>query len=229
MKKREIKPNGAQLLKPKFAVTEAELSDPRKWLQDQAREHSLKLEWLLAHADDGVNWGSVDEQGALIISRDALEKHRDDGQGADYDKDEVRAALDACPPLRAATLQQARLFGAKAELLLWRDGDNQFYARIIADTAADAPDDAVDWREAYDEAQMLWGSKNNSIALPHGFTLWRDGAQGLRHAAPPFDGANETAPPRLVVRHYLAKKEVFARVVVSRLIGFAPAASLNQQ
>lgn len=227
MKKREIKSNSARLLEKKFAVTEAELSDPRKWLQDQARERSLNLKWLLAHSDDGVNWGCVDEQGALIISRDVLEKHHDSGQGSGHDKAEVGAALEACPPLRQATLQQARLFSVQAELLLWRDGDNQFHARIIADAPADAPDDSVDWCEAYDEAQMLWGTEG--IALPHGFTLWRDGAQGLRHATPPFDGANETEPPRLVVRHYLAKKEVFARVVVSRLVGLASEEFLNHQ
>jgi len=61
--------------------------------------------------------------------------------------------------------------------------------------------------------------------LGHSFTLLWDGAQGLRHAIPisiqslKQDDLGNLQPPRLVVRHYLGK-EIIARVVASRLIGF---------
>ncbi|HMX29363.1 MAG TPA: CRISPR-associated protein Csx19, partial [Blastocatellia bacterium] len=134
------------------------------WLQEEAKEH--ELEYLLAHADDGVIWGKVESNGTLITSGEAAKGNP--------------IAECICPPLRLRTLQQARLFGKDAELLLWRDGDNVFHARLIADNESGA-----DWLEAYDEAQLLWGTqKAKNGDLPHGFTLLEDGAQGLRHAVP---------------------------------------------
>jgi len=198
-------------------IRKTDLTDLLSWLQTQAlelRKIAVPV-WLLAHSDDGINWGVLDQSGDLIVSRKALADSENDPSLSLQQKDEIGNALKACPELRAATLQQARLFNTKVERLLWRDGDGNFHSRVIADVAAK---DQADWSEAFDEPQVLWGS--HGVGLKHGFTLLRDGAQGLRHALPcglAIKSDGSTTSPRLVVRHYLAKDEVFARVVSSRL------------
>lgn len=177
------------------------LNEIKTWLQKQATKYSLK--WLLAHADDGVIWGKIDNSGKLITSYEASEGD-----------EEARAA---CPELRVKTLQQARLFSNDAELLLWRDTDSAsgWQARVIRNAQNG---DTIEWNEYYDEPQLLWGTHGRH--LHHGFTLLWDGAQGLRHAVPvqlALRQQNEIDPPRLFVRHYI-NKTGFARVVASRLL-----------
>lgn len=170
------------------------------WLMKQAKEHCPR--WLLAHADDGVIWGRVTDAGTLVTSNDAA---RGNSQ-----------ALTACPPLRVTTLQQARLFGDEAELLLWRDGDGAMKARLIRDLPADETATELDWDEAIDEVHLLWGTTPTSLA--EGFTLWTHGRQGLRHAVPCVAAEGVQAPPQLKIRHYLARAEL-TRIECSRLLG----------
>ncbi len=184
------------------AVPIKKIQDVHAWLVEQA--DAYKLKWLLAHADDGVIWGRIDGK-QLITSHEAAKKNT--------------VAEKACPELRVETLQQARLFTDHAELLLWRNGDNTWHARLIRDAQAE---EKVNWDESFDEPQLLWGT--DGTTLLHDFTLWEDGAQGLRHAVPvarqfTLDEEGQPMPPRLRVRHYLAKED-FARVVASRLVGF---------
>jgi CRISPR-associated protein (TIGR03984 family) len=172
-------------------------SPTRDWLQQRARDHGLK--YLLAHADDGVIWGRLDGE-VLRIARDAAGENRE--------------AFACSPPLRVETLQQARLFGELAELLVWRE-DAGWKARLIRDEVAEQ----IAWKEAIDEHQLLWGT--HGTALEMDFTLFRDGTQGLRHALPMalVTGAadGKATPHRLLVRHYLADED-FARIVASRLV-----------
>jgi CRISPR-associated protein (TIGR03984 family) len=191
--KREIKRHPAQL--KRISVPAAGPDNLRVWLQDQAKEYGL--DYLLAHADDGVIWGKVANDGTLTTSDEAAKGKK--------------IAESVCPPLRLLTLQQGRLFGKNAEMLLWRDGDNVFHARLIADVM---DENGADWLDAYDEAQLLWGTQG--VPLQHGFTLLEDGSQGLRHAVPFKPKMNEERV-QLRVRHYLAKED-FARVEVSRLV-----------
>ncbi len=169
-------------------------NDIKKWLQRQTTQYGLK--WLLAHADDGVIWGTVD-QGELVTS-DTI-------------------PLEVSPPLRRETLQQVRLFAPHAELLLWRDGDDQWHARLIREAKEE---ETPVWREAIDEYQILWGT--HAEPLSNGFTLMTDGLQGLRHAVPlEVKGKfkEESRPLRLWVRHYIKEDEGgFARIVASRLL-----------
>lgn len=205
--KREITEAHPAIVEPIDILTD-DLKDVQGWLQKQAIDH--KLVYLLAHSDDGVNWGRV-QAGKLITSHEALQAcdviNRDDRARA-----EIEAAHAACPPLRAVTLQQARLFAEAAELLLWRDGDNEFHARLIRDEA-DA--DKAAWIESFDEPQLLWGT--HSIQLDGDFTLLSDGVQGLRHAVPESLKLAGERLTRLIVRHYLARED-FARIAVSRLV-----------
>ena len=197
-----------------FTITVEAIADLRQWLQIQAQTYHLQ--WLLAHADDGINWGYLDTQGNLRLSRTALEAQRQADRDHAQTHPDIATALQVCPVLRVETLQQVRMFSAEAELLLWRDGNNAFHARVLQEPV---PVEEADWLEAFDEPWMLWGT--HGLPLPYGFTLWRDGAQGLLHAVPCTMQSGkdaQTRPPRLLVRHYLAKKEVFARVVMSRLV-----------
>lgn len=127
-------------------------SDPRQWLQQKANEY---MPYLLAHADDGVIWGKLDENGKLVLSSDIFA--------------EVKVLL------RAKTLQQARLFGPVGELLLWRV-DQGFAARLITDGSVPPPSD-----DAFEETHYLWGEGMKSKS---GFTLMHEGQEGLRHAVP---------------------------------------------
>ena len=160
-------------------------SDPTQALSDQARSHGMR--WLLAHADDGVIWG-------------------------EFRDDELHLSSDpfpgVSPLLRAETLQQARLFGPRSELLLWRD-DVAWIGRLIQDCAACEP------CEYYDEAHLLWGNK--AERSKDGFVLLRQGKEGLRHAPPMI--STDLLPVRLKVRHYLAyDRDGQAYVVYSRLV-----------
>lgn len=192
--KREIKSRPAQLKEVSVPATGPD--NLRTWLQEQAKKYGLA--YLLAHADDGVIWGKVSSDGTLTTSDEAAKGNK--------------TAESICPPLRLLTLQQARLFGEDAELLLWRDGDNVFHARLVMDVEDESK---ANWLEAYDEAQLLWGTQGN--ALQQGFTLLEDGAQGLRHAVPLNGLVMTEQRVQLRVRHYLAKED-FARVAISRLV-----------
>ncbi len=189
--KREIKKTCPAVVE--FIYT-SEIGDVKKWLQKQAGIYGLK--WLLALADDGVIWGRMDN-GELITS------------------DTV--APEVSPPLRIETLQHARLFNTHGELLLWRDGDNRWHARVIRDAKEE---EAPAWLEAIDESQILWGTDTRSLS--NDFTLMSDGVQRLRHAVPlevkgRFKEHNR--PLRLGIRHYIAEDEDgFARIVASRLL-----------
>ena len=169
------------------------------WLQAQMKALSLPL--LLAHLTDGVTWGELQDGAALVTSHDALKNHPEHS--------------GAAPELRDKTLLQARAFSATAELFVWRADGKKFCARLLVEGAGPA-------REAIDEAQMLWGDRDE--ALPGGFTLWRDGAQGLLHALPhpPCKITRKSGelivPPLLAVRHYLADERT-ARIELSRLRG----------
>ena len=167
------------------------------WLVTQAVSHGLR--YLLAHCDDGVVWGRFDNHPpSLITSAEAAAGHPE--------------AKKICAPLRLETLQQARAFGPDAELLIWRVDEGRWKARLISEPKGQQGE--VSWAEAYDEPQLLWGTKADP--LNHHFTLLTEGASGLRHAVPIDSG--ELPQAQLIVRHYLTKQG-FARAETSRLVG----------
>jgi len=176
---RKIQPGGYQVTQlPVDELNKADKAqdDVTAWLLKQAQANHLTF--LLAHADDGVIWGEV-RGGKLITSHDVFGE-------------------PPSPPLRAATLQQARLFGQGAEVLLWRTAQG-WRARRVEDVAGEEE------QEHYDQSQLLWG--NRYVTAKDGFTLVEEGVQGLRHA-PPLEVdksqfKDERHPMRLQVRHYL--------------------------
>ncbi len=160
-------------------------AEPTLALEKLAEEHNVR--WLLAHADDGIIWGEFRADG-LHLSGDAFPQ--------------------VSPPLRAATLQQARLFGPNAELLLWKES-GAWRARLIQDGSGKN----VGY---YNETYLLWGSEVEQYR--DSFALLCQGREGLRHALP--------LPPdvrlhvRLRVRHYLDyDSDGQAYIAYSRLVG----------
>jgi len=168
-------------------------ADPAAWLQNQPSVGDEA--WFLAHADDGVIWGQL-RSGQLVTSDDIFPQ--------------------VSPPLRAVTLQQARLFGQDAEVRIWQDRGGFESCRL--------EDQSADEAEAFDEAHILWGTQAEAHA--GGFTLVADGRQGLRHAVPleienrAFGIAGRSRRPlRLTVRHYLIyDDDGQARIALSRLV-----------
>ena len=189
-----------KILEHSFSITPVEVGtdfadDPVGWLARKAAAYGLTT--LLAHADDGVIWGRRDGK-RLALSSNAFP--------------------EISPPLRAVTLQQARLFGEEAELLLWRDGDNQWCARLLDDNGTEQQG----W--CFDEPQLQWG--DHAEAEKDGFTLVADGQEGLRHAVPlpadgiSFDSQGNWHPLRLGVRHYLERDEDGSLIIAQgRLTG----------
>lgn len=103
--------------------------DLRSWLETWRRQNATPpLDYLLAHADDGVIWG-VFENGGLKLSGDAFP--------------ELQVALEA------RTLQSLRLFGADGELHIWRTSDGDFGASLTLDAHQTA--------DTFDEQHLLWG------------------------------------------------------------------------
>jgi CRISPR-associated protein (TIGR03984 family) len=195
------------------------IEDLKVWLEAQAKAHQMMAPcYLLAHANDGVIWGRLDETGSLLTSHDALYKTKASDK---WDVSRIKTATASLPLLQIETLQQARLFNDQTELYMWRDGDGKtWHGRLIANVTTE---ETNDWSESFDEPQLLWGTHGTHLA--DGFTLLEDGAQGLYHAVPvklTLDDDNNgelKKSPQLLVRHYLSR-EGAAQVAASRLVAW---------
>lgn len=155
------------------------------WLEQQACAYALT--YALVHADDGVIWGMHDSNGWRWSGDDA-------------------AFPSVSPTLRWDTIQQLRLFGESAEVLLWREG-SMLQGRLITDVASQGDPNC------FDEQHLLWGRPQGAIR--HGFHLMREGAQGLLHA-PPQAIAQTGA---FIARNYIAyDDDGCAYVLTSRLV-----------
>ncbi|MEI7644328.1 MAG: CRISPR-associated protein Csx19 [Chloroflexales bacterium] len=186
---REIKPIASSCtVEPVMLPT-----DLRAWLH--ARTTALGLRWLLAHTDSGVIWGEL-RNNELTLSSDAF----------------PRPGLS----LRSETLQQARLFGATGELLLWRGPDEQWHATTRRDGEGDAG-------EYFDEAYVLWGFKEEQPPRD-GFRELREGAEGIIHAPPLQHTPSDKQRAHLTMRHYLQHDASgVIRIVAGRLLGLSEA------
>lgn len=163
-------------------------ADLRGWLSEQMEEAAL-----LAHTDDGLVWGRV-QDGKVRIVHDVFP--------------------DVFPLLREETLWQLWLFGPDTELYLWRDGD-RWQRRLITEREGDE-------REYYDERQMLWGvyrqSSHDGFTLVDEGQQGLAHAAPLDVLPDAFD--DQRHPLRLRLRHYLAEEPEsgLLRVTLSRLV-----------
>lgn len=190
-----------KLCEPSIEISFANNGNLTSWIQEQAQSQQS---YLLAHADDGVIWGHF-KQGKLTTSNCVLPQQS--------------------PPLRLATLQQCRVFGAEGEVLLWRVGDRWRW-RFIGNPKIEIPKveevEKVEKVEVIKEPQLLWGTHGQECK-DEGFTILEDGSQGLRHAVPltgiEFDKDKKSRPVRLLVHHYITyDNDGLARISLSRLV-----------
>ncbi len=150
------------------------------WLVEQAQIHGLT--YALAHADDGVIWGHF---------------------AADWHWSS-EAFNQVSPPFRLLTLQQLRLFGADAELFVWRTSAG-WAGRVIVEHIGEVCD-------CFDEPQYLWGTEGEAR---DGFVLMREGQQGLLHTPP----APIAHMGQLRTRTYFGyDKDGCVKVIASRLV-----------
>lgn len=172
--------------------------DMEHWFLTQASKGNLGQStiWLLIHTEAGVIWGSAFD-GQIFLS----------------DKEFPTVS----PPLTPRTLWEARLFGAKAQLHLWRTTSG-FAAWRIDERAIEQASLAQGF--VFDEWQRLWGTKivdvspaseGSHVQQPR-FTLVTDGEQGLLHAVPLLVPSNAMVaspanqryrPLRLCTRSYV--------------------------
>lgn len=156
------------------------------------------LRWLLAHCDDGVVWG-----------------RRDQGEASWLLSSAVAPALS--PRIRRESLQQLRLFGEHAEVLLWRT-EGGLRGRRLSDSAHQGPDPT----QPATRQRVLVGNRRIE-AFSEGFTRVRD-VDGREQVVPvkceedDFDEGYR--PLRLELRHYFeSDPETGAtRAAASRLV-----------
>lgn len=167
-------------------------TNPHVWMETQAKQHGFTF--LLAYADDGVIWGKFNANGLKL-------------SGEVFPEVQVK--------LRATTLQQARLFGKSAELLVWKS-DQGWSGRLIADETSEPEASLV-------EQNWLWGTLGEKGKAAGEFTLLIEGKQGLQHA-PPITGLSAGDRVALTVRHYIKYDNVTgqARIGLSRLVDLVP-------
>ncbi len=165
--------------------------DLKEWLEIQASKYQLN--YLLAHAEDGVIWGKF-QNGTLKTS------------------DSVFPQL---AKLHLLTLQQCRIFGENSEVMLWRD-DDKLKARLVEDTH-------LNKEEYISENQILWGTQAEKISdgftlVSDGSQGLRHAVPLIDI---PFNSNQKLYRPlRLCVRHYIDddKETGLVRIYLSRLV-----------
>jgi len=169
---------------------------------DEAYQWALsKVEngFLLAHALDGVTWGTVKNHQLVQDSSSVLAKLSPSLKNRD-------------------NLLELRLFNADCEAFIWRVGA-QWRCRLIDDRQDEISGDA------FTECQILWGTESKKAG---DFTILRSGSQGLRHAVPadydlPSFSASNPLKERVVlqVKHYLQQRKSNGMLysALSRLYG----------
>jgi len=161
------------------------------WLEEQAR--NWKLNYLLAHAEDGIIWGRFDNNQLTTAEKV-------------FDKSKFNF-----PTLRLLTLQQCRVFGPNGEVLLWRTGE-QWRSRLVQDNPE------VD---KIPERQILWGThgeKRGNFTL-----LWDGSQglkHAVPFTDIALDERNRLINRvRLIVHHYIDYDDSgVARIHLSRLV-----------
>lgn len=167
----------------------------------------------LTHDQDLFEWLNAHAQ---TYNLKYLLAHADDGIIWGHFRQGVlnisNCVLPQSPLLHLATLQQCRVFSQAGEVMLWRFG-GRWRSRFISDLKVNL----------IAENQILWGTYGHKRE-DEGFTILRDGSQGLKHAVPITDIEVDKAerlvrPVRLTVYHYIDHEDDgIARIYLSRLV-----------
>lgn len=160
--------------------------------------------WVLAHCDDGVTWGRVSDD-TLLLSCTQVERW-------------------STPEISESNLQQVRVFGDEAELLIWLvDRESgRFRGRVLKDDLSYGQDDPF---RPKDETYLIaaTGVAPDGAATAQGFTVVSD-AGGRTQVLPlelsPEDFGANKFPVGLSVRHYFNQdsESGSARIAGSRLL-----------
>lgn len=120
----------------------------RSWLEQHAKERQLN--YLLAHAEDGVIWGHFSNSGLTIAHQ----------------------VFPEFPDLRLSTLQQCRIFGEAGEIMLWRDGIELRSRLIVGDSSADSiEEDQILWGTQGEEREGFTKLQDGQQGLKHAVPL----------------------------------------------------------
>ncbi len=163
--------------------------------------HATDLAWMLAHSDDGVTWGRCDQDAKTWILGH-------------------ETAPEVSPPVRRETLQELRLFGDSAEVLIWR-GEEGWRGRVLRDTEppTDRSDESNPLRPS-DEHRILRGD-HVVATCERGFTRVSD-RTGAEQVLPIVVSRNglQARRARIHVRHYWEQDVVngAVRIAATRLV-----------
>jgi CRISPR-associated protein (TIGR03984 family) len=129
-----------------------DIVDPLAELKTQVA--TGKYGYLLAHADDGVIWGYVDNKDLKLSSKEFP---------------------DISPKLRPETLWELRLFGEAAEWHLWRTEKGWLACTVV--------DGEGGKENSFDEQYILWGTDPEGTSQ-NGFHPVREADLGIVHTPP---------------------------------------------
>lgn len=184
------------------------------WLLDETGadipEGAAGVVWALAHCDDGVTWGRRDSSG-VSIWRFGNQFFR------------------RCPVIRRETLQELRIFGKDAEVLIWRT-DSGFRGRMLHENNPPADrNNLLDPLRPSDEFRMVRGSRLAGTPKS-GFSHVADGT-GAEQVIP-IEVSNEQLEKRsvrLCVRHYYEEddKSGSVSIAATRLVSLTAEGTTN--
>lgn len=143
----------------------------------------LAYDWMLAHGDEGVTWSHYDKAAGVWRRGD-------------------QAAPAISPPLRQDTLQEVRIFGEFAEILIWRTQES-LLGRILQETFPPTKrNDATNPMCPSDESRILRGDEVHTT-YEHSFSHLAD-RTGAEQVIPLRVSAEDLRKRRvrLRVRHY---------------------------
>ncbi|MCT7961125.1 CRISPR-associated protein Csx19 [Laspinema sp. D1] len=158
------------------------------WLEKQAKQ--WKLDYLLAHAEDGVIWGHF--QDAQLTTANSV--------------------FPQFPALRLLTLQQCRIFGEPGEILIWHT-HRGLKARLLQD---DKSTETIDEKQILWGTKGI--TKNGFTLLSDGQEGLKHAVPltGINFES---QSEKMHRPVRLLVRHYIDYDESgVARISLSRLV-----------
>lgn len=170
------------------------LGDPGACMPDGA----ARLEWALAHCDDGVTWGRYDP-GAKVWHLGS------------------EAVPGVSPSIQRKTLQELRFFGQIGEVLMWRtaDGFRGRYLRELDRHDTDGP------LRRTEEQRILRGDRIVQTN-ENGFSRIADGT-GAEQVVPVVvtEGELKEGRLRVMVHHYYEMEAAtgVVRIAASRLVG----------
>ena len=116
------------------------------WILNKGAKQECRMSWLLAHCDDGVTWGRL-ENGKWLLASEYFP--------------------DIAPVPSRHNIQQIRIFGRESEVLIWRS-EGSFAGRKIKDVAFNAEKYLKPWCES----QILLGTRLKETSS--GFSLVAD-------------------------------------------------------